>query len=261
MNPFNKISVNFNRLTKSEKNTCNLILNNPQAIIENSITEAAIIYDVSSASIQRVAKKLGYKGYSEFKYALETYVNQQPQYQNYENSLSSQVFDVYSSTLLDWKKNIDTAKIIELVHLIKEKNVKTIGIGNSSLAAAQLVYSLYMYGKWAECVDNTTKIDYLEYCCEDNELYILFSISGKLVSAHQIRNWKKKGVTVALITANENAPIRNEVDINIVIPTLPLIINKSSHNILDNRTNLYVLIDIILLYYLSIYHLQDSKQN
>lgn len=257
-NPFNKISVNYNRLTKSEKNTCNLILNNPQAIIDYSITEAAKIYQVSSASIQRVAKKIGYKGYSELKYALELYF-----YQNQENKkddkLSNQIFDIYSSTLLEWKKEFDNDKIIKLVHLIHDKNVKTIGIGNSGLAASHLVYSLYMYGKWSEAIDNATKIDYLEYGVQENALYILFSISGKLVNINQVKRWKKKGVTVVLITANEHAPIQNEVDLNIVLPTLPIIINKSSHNILDNRTNFYILIDIILLYYLSIYHPQISN--
>lgn len=251
MNPFNKISVNFTRLTKSEKNTCTLILNNPDVIIQNSITEAANIYNVSSASIQRVAKKIGYKGYSEFKYSLETYNNQHSQTTSNQMNLPDQIFDVYTTTLTEWKKNIDNNKIIELVKLMKEKSVKTIGIGSSGLAAAHLVYSLYMYEKWAEYINNTTKLDYLEYSCNKNELYILFSISGKLVTSQQIKTWKKKGVTVALITANENASIKNDVDIFIEIPTLPVIINKTSNNILDTRTNFYILIDIILLYYLS----------
>lgn len=251
MNPFDKISINFNRLSKAEKKTCTSILNNPEIIIEKSISDAATIYDVSTSSIQRVAKKLGYKGYSEFKYSLEEHSTNASKKDDHE-SLSSQLFDVYTATLLDWKKSIEDDKFIKLAKLIKEKNLKTIGIGNSGLAASHLVYSLYMYGKWAECLNNTTKIDYLEYGITENDLYIIFSMSGCLVSINRIKTWKKKKATIVLITADENAPIKEYVDLNIVIPTLPIFINKTSNNILDNRTNFYILIDIILLYYLSI---------
>lgn len=250
MNPFDRISINFNRLSKAKKKTCTSILNNADVIIHNSIIDAAKIYDVSPSSIQRVAKKLGYKGFSEFKYSIEQYNAQASQSQEQEK-LSSQLFDVYSSTLLDWKNTIEEDKIIQLAHLIKEKNVKTIGIGNSGLAASHLVYSLYMYDKWAECIDNATKIDYLEYSIGENDLYIIFSMSGTLINKNRIKTWKKKNATIVLITANDNALIKNYVDLNIVIPTLPVFIHKMSNNILDNRTNFYVLIDILLLYYLS----------
>ncbi len=253
MNPFDKISVNFNRLSKSEKNTCTLILNNPQAIIDNSITEAAKIYNVSAASIQRVSKKIGYKGYSELKYSLETYMSNQNDESKNQTSLSEQFFDIYASTLLEWKNEIENNKIQQLVKLIYDKNVKAIGIGNSGLAASHLVYSLYMYGKWTECVDNITKIDYLEYSCNKDDLFILFSISGKITNSSQIKKWKKEGVSVVLITANENASIKKDVDFSIVIPTVPMILDQNSNIILDNRTNLYILIDLILLNYLSIY--------
>lgn len=251
MNPFDRITIYFNGLSKAEKNTCTSILNNPEIIVNNSITDAAKLYNVSPSSIQRVAKKLGYKGYSEFKYSIEQYNAKKTQSKGQEK-LSSQVFDAYSSTLLDWKNTIEEDKIIRLANLIKEKNVKTIGIGNSGLAASQLVYSLYMYGKWAESVNTTTKIAYLEYCVSENDLYIIFSMSGTLINANRVKAWKKKKATVVLITANDNAPIKKLVDLNIVIPILPVFINRTSNNILDNRTNFYVLIDILLLYYHSI---------
>lgn len=75
MNPIEKASLYYTQLTKSEKETCDKIMNSPHIILNHSILEAAKIFNVSGASISRLCKKLGYKGYSELRYALEDYYN------------------------------------------------------------------------------------------------------------------------------------------------------------------------------------------
>ncbi|MCD7809637.1 MAG: MurR/RpiR family transcriptional regulator, partial [Erysipelotrichaceae bacterium] len=106
MNPMQKISIFYANLTKAEKRTCDLITANPEVIINNPVAEAAAIYQVSPSSIVRLSKKIGYKGYTEFRYALEAYKNEEKQSQS-SNHLYSKVIDAYVKTLEEMKSCID----------------------------------------------------------------------------------------------------------------------------------------------------------
>lgn len=74
MNPIERISVYYDQFSIAERKTCNLIIEDPQTVIDNPIAEAAKIYDVSTSSLLRVAKRMEYKGYSEFRYALKDWI-------------------------------------------------------------------------------------------------------------------------------------------------------------------------------------------
>ena len=76
MNPIERISVYYDQFSTAERKTCNLIIEDPQTVIDNPIAEAAKIYDVSTSSLLRVAKRMEYKGYSEFRYALKDWIKE-----------------------------------------------------------------------------------------------------------------------------------------------------------------------------------------
>ena len=75
MNFKEKISIYYTSLTPTEKKICTKILDNPEIIIEHSIIEAGNLCQTSKSAMLRFAKKLQYRGYSEFKYAIEEYKN------------------------------------------------------------------------------------------------------------------------------------------------------------------------------------------
>ena len=73
-----KISIYYTSLTPTEKKICTKILDNPEIIIKNSIIDAGNKCDTSKSAMLRFAKKLGYSGYSEFKYAISEDYDSKP---------------------------------------------------------------------------------------------------------------------------------------------------------------------------------------
>lgn len=250
MNPMQKISVHYSNLSKAEKVTCDLILKEPQVIIDNPIAEAAKIYQVSPSSILRMTKRLGYKGYSEFRYAMEGYINTQEIYS--ENKLSSSIIDSYCTALNELKTSFDEKDMFEFIEMIDRKNVFTVGIGNSSLPANQFVYSMYVEGKWCECIGDALKIKYLDISITDQDMVIIFSVSGNNESYGALcKEWKKKNIKTALITANSESKLINIVNYSFILPTLPFtdLIQNNQKRYLDNRSLFFVFTDIIMSYY------------
>ncbi|WP_176448737.1 MurR/RpiR family transcriptional regulator [Lentibacillus sp. CBA3610] len=78
VNHFNDNTINLtvlmeqykNTFTKSEQKLYNYITNNFEQIVYQSLTEIAIDCQVGEATVLRFCRKLGYKGYQEFKLAL-----------------------------------------------------------------------------------------------------------------------------------------------------------------------------------------------
>lgn len=254
MNAMEKISTNYTALTKTERETCDIVLNNPIVIVRNPISEAAQIYKVSPSSILRMAKKIGYKGYSEFRYSLEDYLNksQTKTCDKRKNSKINQIIDSHITAFGTFKQADFDNDLKALVKVIKEKPVlKTIGIGNSSLPASQLIYSLYMNHKYGEMLGDDTKImHYSSFDCHD-AVIIIFTVSANPNSyLSYIKKFKRNGATVAIITANQDSNLLSLCDFKFVLPTVPFIVNDNDiKSYVDTRSLFYIFSVIISCYY------------
>ncbi|MCD7950099.1 MAG: MurR/RpiR family transcriptional regulator [Erysipelotrichaceae bacterium] len=251
MNPMQKVSIHYSNLTKTEKATCDLITSKPEVVIENPIAEAAKIYDVSPSSILRLSKRLGYKGYTEFRYALEAFKNENEQNKSSEH-LYSKVIDTYVETLEEMKNCINEDKINNLISLMNTKNIISVGIGNSSLPAQQLIYCLYMRNRIGKCIDDTVKLGFLEGSMDESHIVIIFSVSGNTsLYKDEIMKWKKDHVYIVLITTNPDSALLEAVNMSFILPTLSIPISSNEHNpkYMDNRSILFAFIDIIMAYF------------
>lgn len=256
MDVMQKISVHYVTLSKAEKKTCDLIIENPQVIIDNPIASAAEIYQVSPSSILRFSKRIGYKGYSEFRYELERYQlekkneSKSENCENYNNVLNTYKTTIDEMLLLDYEKDL-----IQLVKLLHTKNIITVGIGNSSLPAKQLVYTLYEEHVLAECFDDAVKLNFLENIIDSNNLIIIFSVSGNTDTyLSHVKTWKKTGAPLVLITTNPDSKLIEQCNLSFVLPSLPIrtVSNYSKTHYLDNRSIFFIFVDIIRAYYIAI---------
>ncbi|AIQ11019.1 MurR/RpiR family transcriptional regulator [Paenibacillus durus] len=67
-----RVKINYDDLTDSEKEMVRFITNRPQDVISMNIVELGEALLSSKSSVLRLAKKLGYHGFSELKYALRS---------------------------------------------------------------------------------------------------------------------------------------------------------------------------------------------
>ena len=75
MNPYELISAHEAEFTKSDEIIRDAILSNPELIIKYNIITIAEKIDVSKSAILRFCKKLGYSGFSDFKFDMSRFVN------------------------------------------------------------------------------------------------------------------------------------------------------------------------------------------
>lgn len=251
MNPLDRMSIYYAQFSSTERKTCDLVINDPQVVVDNAIADAAKIYNVSPSSLLRMAKRMGYKGYSEFRYALEN-----SQEQNKKNINSSQILNIiesYKTSLDNIDSYIDEKMIREFVGEFKTRRIFTIGIGNSSLPANQLTYVLYTNGIWSDSVSNNTQIRYLADCVTKDDLLIIFSVTGSIDTYKEyLQKFKKKKCKIALVTMNDSEELKAYINYYFLLPMLPVCnIEAKQAFYPDNRCVFHIFIDIIISYYLN----------
>lgn len=255
MNLKERISIYYTSLTPIEKRIYTEILEDPKIIIEHSIIEAGNLCHASKSAMLRFAKKLGYRGYSEFKYAIEENFHQkdtkEPSLIENESALkqisSSFILTIQAIGQLNYDQQLQQLA----ADIDRYPYIKSIGIGNSSFCANQLIYSLYSHNKFIDPVLDDVQFSYLANCIDENYLLIIFSVSGSAITYGQLlkKAHLKKAKTV-LITMNNDAKITHDFDVVFTLPSniSPLDQTKVLKQ-LDNRTTLYFFAEIISYYY------------
>lgn len=251
MNLEERIGIYYTSLTKSEKDVYQAVLANPKGIINKSIQEAAKTYKVSVASIQRFVKKVGYRGYTEFRLAVEDINKQTPASVKSDKTNLWKIMNAYISTFQTLKDMNLEEILFQLVKDIKKYNViKALGIGNTALSAEQLVYSMYSEDKFIEAVQDKIKIDYLQSAMNKDYLLIIFSVTGSPETYKKIMETaKKKNIKTYLITMNQESPLIKLTPNNIILPSTNIKNDDNTLYRVDNRTILYSFSEVISYYY------------
>ena len=251
MNPFDRMSIYYAQFSSTERKTCDLVINDPQVVVDNAIADAAKIYNVSPSSLLRMAKRMGYKGYSEFRYALEN-----SQEQNKKNINSSHILSIvesYKTSLDNIDSYLDENMIKEFVDEFKTHRIFTIGIGNSSLPAKQLTYVLYTNGIWSDSVSNNTQLRYLAECVTKDDLLVIFSVTGSIDTYKEyLQKFKKKKCKIAMVTMNDSEELKPYIDYYFLLPMLSVCNLEEKQSFYpDNRCIFHIFVDIIMSYYLN----------
>lgn len=254
MNPLERASVHYSQLSKAEKHVCDQFLLQPENVINKTITEIAETYEVSISAIQRFVKRIGYKGYSEFCYAMEGAINLEkvPQNQPINNQYAT-LLDAFSTSIDALKQHDMSNQLTQLANLINEKRcIRLCGFGNSNLPCRQLMYMLWIEGKEAVVyMDNVDMILLPEHIHPD-DLVIMYTVSArKNIYESYIKNLKKKNVTCVILTMNKESDLLPLFDLSIVIPvsSYPINIPQQKMYHIDNRSLMNIMTEIIMYYY------------
>lgn len=245
-----RIGIYYTTLTKTEKKVYQAVLANPKPSLEMSIQDAAKTYRVSVASIQRFVKKVGYQGYPEFKLDVAKFIKEDAQTPVSETRLQ-RVMRGYVQTFqtlatLDLEPQLTA--LAKAMHA--HQSIKAIGIGNSGLSAEQLAYSMYSEERFIEPVTDRIRVDYLSQAVTDQDLLIIFSVTGSTASYQTLLTAaKRKHAASFLITMNQETPLLRLADEHIILPSTHINDANNTPYQVDNRTILYGFSEVISYYY------------
>lgn len=246
------ITIHYTKMSKTDKQIFEQILATPQKFTNLSIHELSKELGISSPTLSRATRKIGYSGYPEFKLALEESIKKEKApSDNSTETLFSSIVGTYEKSLARLKNADLEQDILEIISWMKDtSNVKALGIGNSALPAQQLVYSLYSQGKFYEAVTTETQIYYLQQSIDKNTIYFIYSVSGLDYYDEFITAANQNESKTILITMNTEAKINSKASKTIILPTTSTFLRSDgSLRQLDMRLEMFLFSEIISYYY------------
>lgn len=177
-NIYDKISLMETFATKQEKVIIEYIQKKPiRDMIMLSITEFSEKVNVGDATMLRFCKKLGLKGYSEFRYLLSQSANNiEPESGNEASILLDNMVMALKSTydLLDYTQ---IEKATDLI--LGAKNIYAFGSGNSGLAAQEFRNKVLRLGLNVISFSDSHFQLISSSIITNQDVMILFSVSGQ----------------------------------------------------------------------------------
>lgn len=217
-------SMKSTRLTEREQAVCDYIAAHGRQIIHMSITEVAEQCKISEASLVRLSKKLGYKGFQ----ALKISIAQEcvDPVQQFHESLSKndsaqviaqKIFHSYGQTLNDTLDVLNASSLEEAANAISNaEKVVFIAAGGSECVANDAVNKLLRIGIAAHAFGDYNMQRMLSSLLTERDVVIAISHSGMTLSTIESLNLaKRSGAKCIVITNFSKSPILKYSDISL----------------------------------------------
>lgn len=214
------MNINFeeyNSLTYSEKVCLGKIEAADLNILTMTLEELSDYCQVSTATINRTLKKMGYKNIKEFKQNLNSISSSNI------NEFDQRLVEILNSDVRNISKDIKSSDYIYVV-----------GFGTTSSLANDLVYHLRRLNIKSEALTDSDMLKYINLDNNDSQLIIYISYSGADLDMQKLAVTCKHKIKQILITCTTNSILSYSCDIHICSNTADL------DGDLNSRTPLYI---------------------
>lgn len=238
-------------LSRNERRIADYILKYPQNVKGFSSEALAAACDSSRSTVIRLCQKMGYQGYSEFKYDLvhnaPSPINTAPPVSevltNHFNSTTN-ALQYYCNGLLQMESLIASPVLDEIVDTLAYANrVISLGFNHSSFSAQQLSFRLNRFGIDCHTLQDPTLMANYERILKQGDAVVIFSISGRDRYKSFISEYRKSRTKVILITMTPDCTLADCVDSMVVLPQLS---NASDLYPTDDAITFFMFIEIIM---------------
>ena len=250
MDFLSNINLKKNTLTKNELKACELILKDLNKVQMCSLTEMSEKIKITKTTILRFCQKMGYSGYTEFRYDCVKYVNSLSNAERViedENAKIINVEKIYIDTmkLLHYTLKDEDLKILASM-IQTARKVRCIGEINSEVTCLQLKYALAMYGIDADVLPSKANVKAMDLVTNKNDLLIVISASAHSDIVKEAFDLKENtGCRIALITMNPSTSLETVSDVFLLLPSVAPLKNKS---LLDSVPIYSVFVEVLLHY-------------
>lgn len=249
-----KIKERWDEFTPSDKKIGEYIIDNPEQIVNYNTLQLAEIIKTSQSAIIRFIKKIGYKGYIDFKIDVAKSLEEKNEFlldevisknESIENIISKSKNNVLATVEKTYAL-INTESINRAIAYInKANNIYLAGVGSSGLICEDFSYKLQRSGKKVFYqVDAHTNLALVSNIDKD-DLLIAISYSGltkEILIASEYA--KKVGAKVISISKTQNSALANNSNELLLIPEIE---REMRYGAISSRLSSQIITDI--LYY------------
>jgi len=208
-------------LTKSEQKVASVVLEQMDKVLYYSVTDLADVSEVGETTVLRFCRKIGLKGYQEFKLAIAkdlSSINHEKEHnKSDENKPASLVASIANNTknAIDEtmnKLNQETLDgVIEL--LLKAKSIQFFGVGTSGLTALDAKNRFLRFGFRSDAVIDPHLQSMTAATLGEEDVVIGLSVSGSTKDTiDSLKVAKENGAKIIAITYYARSPITKLAD-------------------------------------------------
>lgn len=222
MNPDVMITSIFQSLTKSEQKVAEVVRNRLKEAVYWSVSDLSEHAGVGETTVIRFCRKLGYRGYQDFKLAVaqngtESTIQEYGEVQDDDSMflLAQKVTAENKATLQNTVSLVHPESMEEAANkIIVANKIYLFGVGASGIMAQQAQYRFMRLGYHAECASDSHVIAMNCSLVRKGDVVIGLSTSGStkdLVDAIAIA--KSNGAYIICITNHMKSPVTKHGDV------------------------------------------------
>ncbi|WP_409342237.1 MurR/RpiR family transcriptional regulator [Paenibacillus sp. MBLB4367] len=217
---FTQIQSAYGSLSATEKRIADYVLNSPEQIIYNSVTQVAEELAIAQSTVTRFCRTIGLRGFQELKIRLaqDTERTNPASEDQGEGSLSKKMAQTAANSIVDASANIDQEALDQAVkRLASARRIVIFGLGESGPMAQLLKIKLIGIGLVADAHVDVHLQSISAAHLDERDAVIGISQQGStkdIVTA--IRAARATGATSVCITAQGKSPITEVSDIRLV---------------------------------------------
>lgn len=213
-------------LSKSESIVARYVMDHSQNIIYLSVTELAEKASVGETTVLRFCRKLGFRGFQDFKLSLAQDLVQPVSHSHEEvaasddtDQLSHKIITSLNYVLEETGEILDADHLETAIQLIRDADkVHFYGVGSSGLTAMEAAHSFTRIGKSSEATQDTHYQAMSASLLTDRDVAVGFSISGSTKDTNEnLRIAKDMGAQIISVTHNARSPITKLSDVSLLM--------------------------------------------
>lgn len=204
-----KLQKQQSKLSRLEQQVLAYIIENPQEIAQSRIEEVAKKLYVSTATISRTSKALGYTGFQELKYTLIHHLEeeQRPVYQ--PSTSFTQLAERVQTEISETLQLVDQEQLNLGANLLaNSQRVEFFGVGSSYSCCFEAARKLTFAGRIANAREDWDELRIVARHLDATDVAILVSYSGETVlPLEYVAILKEKNVPIIAIIGSKDSPL------------------------------------------------------
>lgn len=233
------------------------VLEQPQRVLYLTITELARESGTSEASVTRLCRGVGCRGYTEFKMALalETQQEQASQPQASATSAFSTLIEESVAALRDTGALVSKDALLQSAELLEQaRQIQIYGVAASAMIGEYLAYRLLRMGISAQQFSDMHRAAMNATSLKPGDVVIAVSSSGSTKDLlHAVQLGKEHGASIIVLSNTSRSPLATQAD-QLLVAAKPegpltagsfhskisamLVIELLSQQLLENRPEL-----------------------
>lgn len=216
-----KIRSAYATLPSAERKVADFILENSERATRMVINEIAEASGVSVPSVTRLARKLGYSGFLDFRVALASgTATMEPQKnttilpEDSDETVIEKAYSAAVNALEDTYKALDKQALISLAHAVEgAERIFLCGTASSALLAEDVMNQFHTIGLEALVITDPLSINVYKKRFRKGDVFIGISRTGRNKALNEaLKAAKRNGATCAFLCNYINAPAAQIAD-------------------------------------------------